>query len=48
MPPYGPICRRDLNAALRDAGFAGPYLKGHHEAMIRGSTSFGSNSKRAS
>jgi hypothetical protein len=39
MPPFGPISRRDLIRALRDAGFTGPHPGRRHEAMIRGLTS---------
>jgi predicted RNA binding protein YcfA (HicA-like mRNA interferase family) len=37
MPPFGPISRRDLIAALRAAGFDGPYSGGKHQFMIRDS-----------
>lgn len=36
MPPWGPISRRGLVAALRSLGFEGPYSGGKHEFMIRG------------
>ncbi len=39
MPPFGPIKRRELIRALRDAGFAGPFVKRRHEVMIRGDVS---------
>lgn len=39
MPPFGPISRRDLIRALRDAGFTGPYPRRRHEAMLRQLTS---------
>lgn len=35
MPPFGPISRRDLVAALRGAGFDGPYSGGKHQFMIK-------------
>lgn len=36
MPPFGPINRRDLIAALRRHGFEGPYGSGKHPCMVRG------------
>jgi predicted RNA binding protein YcfA (HicA-like mRNA interferase family) len=36
MPPFGPISRRKLVSALRQAGFAGPYTGSDHEIMLRG------------
>lgn len=36
MPPFGPIKRRELVAALRKAGFDGPYAGGRHEFMLKG------------
>lgn len=36
MPPFGPISRRDLIAALRLAGFEGPRPGAKHAVMIRG------------
>ena len=36
MPPFGPINRRKLIRALRDAGFAGPFPSSDHEIMQRG------------
>ncbi len=36
MPPWKPLKRRELIAALRRAGFAGPYSGGRHEFMHRG------------
>ncbi len=36
MPPFGPIARRDLIAALRSYGFEGPYGSGKHPCMVRG------------
>ncbi|MFB2923698.1 MULTISPECIES: type II toxin-antitoxin system HicA family toxin [Aerosakkonema] len=35
MPPFGPISRRDLIAALRAAGFEGPFSGGKHQFMVR-------------
>lgn len=35
MPPFRPISRRDLIAALRAAGFTGPYSGGKHQFMVR-------------
>lgn len=37
MPSFGPISRRDLIAALRNAGFEGPYSGGKHQFMVRDS-----------
>jgi predicted RNA binding protein YcfA (HicA-like mRNA interferase family) len=34
VPPFGPISRRDLIQALRQAGFRGPVPGGAHEVMI--------------
>jgi predicted RNA binding protein YcfA (HicA-like mRNA interferase family) len=31
MPPWRPVKRRELVAALRRAGFTGPYSGGRHE-----------------
>lgn len=36
MPHFGPIKRRELIAALRRAGFTGPFSGGKHEFMERG------------
>ena len=36
MPPIGPISRRKLIRALREAGFVGPSAGSDHEIMIRG------------
>jgi predicted RNA binding protein YcfA (HicA-like mRNA interferase family) len=36
MPRLGPIKRRELVAALRRAGFSGPFAGGKHEFMQRG------------
>jgi predicted RNA binding protein YcfA (HicA-like mRNA interferase family) len=36
MPHFGPVKRRDLIAALRRAGFTGPYAGGKHEFMQKG------------
>lgn len=36
MPRFGSISRRDLVAALRSAGFNGPYAGGNHEYMAKG------------
>lgn len=38
MPPFGPLSRRDLIRALRQAGFEGPYSGGKHQFMVRGET----------
>jgi predicted RNA binding protein YcfA (HicA-like mRNA interferase family) len=35
MPRFGPISRRKLIRALRDAGFSGPYAGSDHEIMHR-------------
>lgn len=35
MPPFGPIKRRDLIAALKKLGFSGPHPGGKHENMQR-------------
>jgi len=37
MPIFGPISRRELIAALRAAGFSGPYSGGKHQFMARDS-----------
>ena len=37
MPHFGPISRRDLIAALRRAGFEGPYSGSDHQYMMRDS-----------
>jgi predicted RNA binding protein YcfA (HicA-like mRNA interferase family) len=37
MPPWKPLKRRELIAALRRAGFRGPYSGGRHEFMQKGS-----------
>jgi predicted RNA binding protein YcfA (HicA-like mRNA interferase family) len=36
MPSWRPVKRRELVAALRRAGFAGPYSGGRHEFMQKG------------
>ena len=36
MPPFGPIKRKDLIKACKQAGFEGPFAGGKHEFMIRG------------
>ena len=36
MPPFGPIKRADFIAALRRAGFEGPFQGARHQVMIRG------------
>ncbi len=36
MPPFGPISRRDLIRCLKKAGFAGPYVGGKHQYMVKG------------
>ena len=33
MPPLGPISRRELIAALRRAGFEGPFTGAKHQVM---------------
>ncbi|MGB3204192.1 MAG: type II toxin-antitoxin system HicA family toxin [Crinalium sp.] len=35
MPSFGSISRRDLIAALRAAGFEGPYSGSKHQFMVR-------------
>lgn len=35
MPPFGPVKRRDLSRYLRELGFAGPYVGGKHQYMVR-------------
>jgi predicted RNA binding protein YcfA (HicA-like mRNA interferase family) len=37
MPPWKPLKRRELVAALRRVGFRGPYSGGRHEFMQKGS-----------
>lgn len=39
MPPYGPVTNRDLVAALKRAGFDGPYPGSAHRTMNRGGRS---------
>jgi predicted RNA binding protein YcfA (HicA-like mRNA interferase family) len=39
MPPFGPISRRDLIRALRQAGFEGPFAGGRHAFMLKGDLS---------
>jgi predicted RNA binding protein YcfA (HicA-like mRNA interferase family) len=36
MPRFGPIKRKDLIAAFRQAGFVGPRTGGAHELMSKG------------
>jgi predicted RNA binding protein YcfA (HicA-like mRNA interferase family) len=36
MPAFGPIRRADFISALRQAGFAGPFVGGRHEFMVKG------------
>jgi predicted RNA binding protein YcfA (HicA-like mRNA interferase family) len=36
MPPWRPLKRRELVAALRRLGFEGPFSGGKHEFMVRG------------
>ena len=36
MPPWGPVTRRHLIAALHRLGFEGPYSGGKHQFMVRG------------
>jgi len=36
MPSWKPLKRRELIAALRRAGFSGPYSGGRHEFMQKG------------
>ena len=36
MPPFGPISRKDLIRALRQARFDGPYSGGKHPFMLKG------------
>ncbi|MBI4313035.1 MAG: type II toxin-antitoxin system HicA family toxin [Chloroflexi bacterium] len=38
MPRFGPVARQDLIAALRAAGFSGPFPGTRHEFMTRGAT----------
>lgn len=38
MSPFGPIKRRDLIRALREAGFTGPEPGTKHAVMVRGDT----------
>jgi predicted RNA binding protein YcfA (HicA-like mRNA interferase family) len=37
MPNFGPISRRDLIRALKQAGFAGPFTGTDYQIMRRGS-----------
>lgn len=36
MPALGPIKRKDLIRYLRASGFAGPYVGGKHQYMVKG------------
>ena len=36
MPSFGPVKRKDLIKALRQAGFEGPYAGGKHEFLVKG------------
>ena len=36
MPPFGPIKRKDLIKALKQAGFQGPFTGGKHEFLVKG------------
>lgn len=36
MPPFGPIKRKELVKALKQAGFKGPFAGGKHEFMVKG------------
>lgn len=36
MPVFGPIKRKDIIRALKEAGFGGPHTGGKHEFMVRG------------
>jgi len=36
MPPFGPIKRKELIKALRQASFEGPFAGGKHEFLIKG------------
>lgn len=38
MPPFVPIHRREVIAALRHLGFEGPYAGGKHEYMVKGAS----------
>jgi hypothetical protein len=37
VPPFGPIQRHELVAALKSFGFQGPFAGGKHEYMVSGS-----------
>ncbi len=36
MPAFGPVKRKDLIRALKQAGFEGPHAGGKHEFMVKG------------
>jgi len=36
VPPFGPIKRKSLIKALKQAGFEGPFVGGKHEFMVKG------------
>jgi len=36
MPPFGPVKRKDFVAALKRAGFEGPFAGGRHEFLVKG------------
>jgi predicted RNA binding protein YcfA (HicA-like mRNA interferase family) len=36
MPAFGPIKRKELVKALKQAGFEGPFAGGKHEFLVKG------------
>ena len=36
MPAFGPVKRKDLIQALKQAGFEGPFAGGKHEFLVKG------------
>ena len=36
MPSFGPVKRKDLIRAWKQAGFEGPHAGGKHEFMVKG------------
>lgn len=36
MPPFGPVKRKELIKALKQAGFEGPFAGGKHEFLMKG------------
>jgi hypothetical protein len=41
MPPFGPLKRKDLIKALKQAGFEDPYAGGKDEFLVKGGIAVG-------